>query len=136
MPPLASDLSPEAHLEGAAKNLAYAEWLRAQGRTDSLAVGWAITALFYSAVHAVRAYLLARHNVKVTSHDDVKSFERQYPEIRRTVIDYEWLKQESHSARYYLSPHFTWDDYAKLRKAAEKIDNTWRTKTVALRQSN
>jgi hypothetical protein len=129
MPPSPSSASKELtalqHLAGAKANLAFAGGLRTAQATDSVVVGWAITALFYSAVHAVRAYLLARHGVRVAAHEDMRSLLQLHPELRRTHTAYNHLKQQSESARYYLNPAFTWSDYDSLLKDAERILTTW-----------
>jgi hypothetical protein len=41
-------------------NREHAEWLLASRPTDATAMQWAVTATFYSALHAISAYLLAR----------------------------------------------------------------------------
>lgn len=120
------DLTAQQHLAGAEANLAFATQLRTAGAADWIVVGWAITALFYSAVHALRAYLLARHGVRVAAHEDMRRLLEAHPELRRTHTAYNHLKQQSESARYYLNPAFTWADYDLLRKDADRVLVTWR----------
>lgn len=122
------NLTAERHIRGAKNNLAFGDALKASGQNDPTTVGWAITALFYSAVHTVRAYLLARHKVVVSSHEDVRSFESKYPELKRTSPSYRHLKQQSEKARYYLFERFTWDDYIDLRVDAQRVLSTWEAK--------
>ncbi|MBI4702052.1 MAG: hypothetical protein HY744_13015 [Deltaproteobacteria bacterium] len=119
----------QRYLEGAASNLGFADWLKSTGRDDPTTVGWAITAAFYAAVHAVRAYLLARHGVRVGAHTDMPGLQAQHPELNNTARDYNMLKQESQSARYYLNQRFTWADFDKLRAKAARVQATWRPKT-------
>jgi hypothetical protein len=115
----------DVHVRAVADHIAFGDWLKASGRDDATAVGWAITALFYAALHAVRAYLKACKSVDVSSHDDFKAYERQYPELKKTALDYNFLKQESQSARYYCNPNFTWSNFDELRKKAERVAGIW-----------
>lgn len=129
-------VTADKHLQGAARNLAFADRLKKSGQNDPATLQWAVTALFYAAVHSVRAYLSARHGVQVTAHSDMPGLIAKYPELKGTQRDYDMLKQQSHSARYYLNESFTWDDYDKLRAAAVRISNAWLAKTqTALQRS-
>lgn len=118
-------LTVEQHLKGARDNLAFADQLRAVANQDVCVIRWAITALFYSAVHAVRGYLVARHGVTVISHQQMRDLERDHPELMKTKVDYDQLKQQSHTARYYLSNRFTWADFDVLRSRAERVLRHW-----------
>lgn len=129
-PSQSSSPGGDAHLTAAADHLAHADYLKTTGRADPITVGWAITALFYAALHAVRAYLKACKKIDVTSHDDFRQQVQQYTELRRTSVEYDLLKQESHAARYYCSQNFTWSDFEVLRKKADKVVNTWRDPTT------
>ena len=123
-----NELTAVQHLEGAKAHLAFADALAAAGATtteDPVAVGWAITALFYSAVHCVRAYLVSAKKAKVVSHEDFRRLEREFPELNASRAPYQTLKQQSESARYYLNKNFTWADYQKLRRDAARVLNTW-----------
>ncbi len=105
--------------------MAFADALRAGPNADPATVGWAITALFYAAVHAVRAYVLEHHGIRVVSHEDVRRLRHRFPELRKTESKYAHLKQQSEAARYYLSDHFTWADFDELRRDAEMVLKTW-----------
>lgn len=59
--------SVSAHLAQARANRAHAEWLLASRPNDPTALQWAVTAAFYSALHGLTAYLLAR-GIVVASH--------------------------------------------------------------------
>lgn len=118
-------LGAKAHLQAVDDHLAHGDFLKGTSRADPTTVGWAITALFYAALHAVRAYLKACKNLDVTSHEDFSSQVRAHPELRRSQKEYDWLKQESQSARYYGNRHFTWADFDKIRPAALKVIRTW-----------
>jgi hypothetical protein len=134
VPQSPSDRSPrltaESHLAGARSNLDFGDYLLVGQSPEPTAVGWAITSLFYCAVHALRGYLLARHGVVVSSHEDIRTYELKYPEIKRAGAPYKHLKQQSESARSYLNPRFTWDDYSELRKDAVRVLDHW-TKQIA-----
>ncbi len=123
--PSSDQTGAETHLRAVTEHIAHGEWLKSSGRTDATTVGWAITALFYAALHSVRAYLKACKNVDVSSHDDFKAYERQFPELKKTALDYNFLKQESQSARYYCNPNFTWTNFDDLRKKAERVAGIW-----------
>jgi len=130
MRPTQSSISPTQHLVGAKENLAFADAL-ALAAGDKCCIRWAITALFYSSVHATRAYLSAAHGVSVTSHEQMRSLEERYPELKKRKGDYHELQEQSHSARYYLNDRFTWDDYQELRKTAARVLSTWENKVTA-----
>lgn len=99
---------------GGRANLAAGISLRA------IAPGWAITALFYSAVHFTRAYLSARHGVQVSSHEEMRAIWNRHPELRQIKADYVHLKQVSEGFRYYLED-FAPEDVDRTRRHAEKI---------------
>jgi hypothetical protein len=123
-------ISPDQHVAGIDDHLAFGEYLRQSGRNDPTTVGWGITALFYSAIHAVRGYLQANHRERVSSHNDMRRFYDKYPELRKTKDEYDELKQQSQSARYYLNPNFDWSDYDELKKSALKIQDAWQELTL------
>lgn len=134
-----TELAADQHIAGAEAHLAFGDSLRAAAGADPGAVedptvvGWAITALFYCAVHAVRAYLVAAKGVRVSAHEDMKRYLADYPELRKTSSAYSTLKQESESARYYLNSNFRWKDYDELRKDAARVLATWKPKVVESR---
>jgi hypothetical protein len=119
------ELTSERHFEGARATLALADSLNAAKDERRFAVGWAITMLFYAAVHAVRGYLRLRHGVVVSSHEDIRQFERSYPELLKMQAPYKELKQQSEAVRYYLNEKFTWDDYEHLRLKAKRLLDHW-----------
>ena len=129
MPPNLFERSPELtaerHFEGAKATLALADSMHAARDDRRFAVGWAITMLFYTAVHAVRGYLLARHRVVVSSHEDIRKYEKEHPELAKMQAPYKELKQQSEAVRYYLNEKFTWDDYAHLRSRAARVLDHW-----------
>ena len=122
---------PSGKLDAARRHIAavqshreFAEFLRGSGRDDPVTVGWAITALFYASVHAVRAYLTARHGESVTAHQDMYQLYRSHPELKRTQDAYDLLKQKSEGARYYAET-FVWKDFENLLQDARKVESTW-----------
>jgi hypothetical protein len=117
----------QQHLDGSKDFLAHADWLRSSGRSDSTTVGWAITALFYAAIHAVRAYLVSEKGEKVTAHMEMRHLYNSYPELKRTQKAYDLLKQQSEAARYYLAV-FTWKEFEALRPDAERVLAVWSPK--------
>src|SRR6185503_15229751 len=62
-----SSPTPADHLNQARANRDHAEWLIATSPNDPTALQWAVTAAFYSALHALTAHLLAR-GVQVWDH--------------------------------------------------------------------
>lgn len=124
--PSSTDLAKaQRHAAGAVRNLDFARSLRTGQATDPTTVGWAITALFYAAVHAVRAHLVHRHGEVVTSHEDLRHLKDKYTELNRTLSKYSYLKQQSESARYYLNDSFTWADFDKIDPQAVLVLKTW-----------
>ncbi len=93
-------------------------WLRAdedlQDCRDLLDAGkhrWAITALFYSALHRVNAYLVQRGR-QPTSHDlRERLVARELPAI---ADDYLALKQRSERARYWPGVTITGADVQSM----------------------
>jgi hypothetical protein len=124
------DLTTQEHLQIAKQNLEFGDWLQSSGRNDPTTVGWAVTALFYAALHEIRAYLLAHHQVKIGDHQELRRFEVDYPELKRTSQDYHQLKIDSELARYNTGT-FSWQDYVELRTNVERIIRCWRHKTEA-----
>ena len=61
--------SEAIHRSEAIANRDHAEWLISERPGDPVAMRWAATAIFYSAMHAVSAYLVAR-NIIVSNHQD------------------------------------------------------------------
>jgi hypothetical protein len=91
------------HRAEALANRRIAEQLLASQANDPTALRWAVTASFYSALHALTAYLIAR-GVAVTSHDD-RSLALADPanSVPQNVFDaYQFLKRRSTGARYYV----------------------------------
>ena len=118
-----SDLDVAGHLALAREQIAYADWLATSGRADPVTVGWAITAVYYAALHAASGYVLARHGDRVATHADRDRWFRPggFPEFSRVDrTDYLDLKRQSEAARYH-GQIFGWPDFAKLRARAAQF---------------
>jgi hypothetical protein len=97
------------HRAEALANRRIAEQFLASQAHDPTALRWAVTATFYSALHALTAYLIAR-GVAVTSHDDrsialIDPRNGVPPEVFKA---YEFLKRRSTGARYYVQTFAPW----------------------------
>jgi len=86
-----------------------AELLLASQPNDPTALRWAVTATFYSALHALNAHLIA-HGVTVTSHDDrfVALADPQNDVPAEVFQAYQFLKRRSTGARYYVQTFVPW----------------------------
>ncbi len=96
-----SDLDVEGYLAAAEARLRDAELLSAQG---GLSRGWVVTAAFYASLHAVSAYVLARHRVLVVAHRDRSDWFSVYPELTADRFSFVSLKRRSEAFRYYDDP--------------------------------
>lgn len=88
MPPAAS------HLEQARHNANFYATI-----DKAVCADWAITVLFYTALHYVDA-LLAQQGVHPTSHAGRNRALERIAELRPIYADYESLKNASYNARY------------------------------------
>jgi hypothetical protein len=97
------------HRAEALANRRIAEMLLASQAHDPTALRWAVTTTFYSALHALTAYLITR-GVAVTSHDD-RSIALADPQngVPPEVFQaYQFLKRRSTGARYYVQAFAPW----------------------------
>lgn len=86
------------HIAQAQDNEAFADFLLAQNNERFL--GWAVTSVFYAAVHYGRAFLRAQGGPAITSHP---GFETHFVRLARDQSLYNLyrrLKDESERARY------------------------------------
>lgn len=94
--------SEAIHRAEALANCDHAEWLISEKSGDPVAMRWAATAIFYSAMHAVSAFLVAQ-NINVSSHQDRADVMNDpalgIPEAVRNA--YQYLKRRSVGARYH-----------------------------------
>jgi hypothetical protein len=104
--------SPNDHLVQALANRDHAEWLLTAQPNDRTAMQWAVAAVFYSALHGISAYLLARgfritsHLARITSHlasDRVLSNPRNGVPLA-VYQAYRDLDDYSRDARYEMHP--------------------------------
>lgn len=121
-----SDLSVDDHLRIAVDLLNYGAWTLSQ-RADPTAIGHAITDAYYAALHAVSAYVLARHDERARSHADRDRWlrDRRFPEFTdQDRREYFGLKSASEAARYH-GRIFTILDHTLLRQRAERLVAKW-----------
>jgi hypothetical protein len=85
---------------------------------------WAITGMFYAAVHYVEAYL-ATHNPPIHSRNhNVRDSNVQADSVLKAVYDdYRDLKNECHDARYQAHLGFTQRDVVRLQANLEAVKN-------------
>jgi hypothetical protein len=96
------------HLIQATANRDHAEWLLAARSGDPIALQWAVTAAFYSALHGVTAYLMSR-GVRVSDHASrARALAHPASGVPLAVHDaYRLLERRSRQGRYMLR-RFTW----------------------------
>ena len=88
--------STDEHLKKAEGNRRFAYALRP---ANSVVSGWALTVLFYSALHYVEAYN-AKFNTHFKSHDNLKSDIGRNPVLSDIYDEYSDLLTFSWNARY------------------------------------
>lgn len=116
----------EGHVLLAEELLSYGAWTLAQ-RADPTAIGHAITDAYYASLHAISAYVLARHGERARSHADRDRWlrERRFPEfVEQDRREYFGLKTASEAARYH-GRVFTFLDHTLLRQRAERLVTKW-----------
>jgi hypothetical protein len=87
----------EEHTEKAINNEKFGEVL-CQSPTF---IDWAVTVLFYSALHYCHA-VLAVYGQHPTSHEATGPFVRNNPVLKKIWKEYESLRTASRNARYYM----------------------------------
>ena len=103
------------HLQQAGENRAHAEMLLREHRSDRTSVQWAVTAVFYCAVHCVEAYLAdqRQHSMDHRHRDSLLDDPAiGFPVDARDA--YQQLKQWSQSGRYLMGG-FTFDPRVRPR---------------------
>jgi uncharacterized protein (UPF0332 family) len=96
--------TPDDHLDQARSNLELAEYLLREHSDNATYVQWAVTAIFYCAVHCVQSHLM-RHGRSPRTHE---ARGRLIADPRHGVpinvqTAYELLSQRSRAARYDLA---------------------------------
>lgn len=104
------------HLDWAERNEQFAKSL---DLSDCVSVNWAITAVFYAALHYVDAFFAARSD-KPFFHTQRGSKIRDTPELALIWSDYRRLKDISREARYNLAP-YTQVEFENALKRLEKV---------------
>jgi hypothetical protein len=101
-------------LEHRSKALHNEELLRAYNLADGEFAGWAITILFYSALHWMRA-LAAQEGFQIKSYSGTNSEKvalQQIPLFQQSSRQFNWyrsLKDESQDARYEMTQYSSAD---------------------------
>jgi hypothetical protein len=88
--------SQAEHLSKATNNKQFADGLP---KGTPTAVGWALTILFYSALHYVEAYN-AKFNEHFTKHEDLNRDIQRNPQLSPIYDDYRDLSSFGWNARY------------------------------------
>ncbi|MGH7271727.1 MAG: hypothetical protein ACREJ3_14950, partial [Polyangiaceae bacterium] len=92
-----TELGTAGHLDVAERFLKLAE---ESDTSQGDARAWTIVLEFYAAVHWVRAYIRYKSpNANIASHDDVRSFFENMPEMQKIKRPYDVLKQSSQAVR-------------------------------------
>jgi hypothetical protein len=86
------------HRAQAQDNEAFADFLLAHNEPRYL--GWAVTSIFYAAVHYGRAFLRARSGPAITSHPGFETHFLRFSRDPSLYSLYRRLKDESERARY------------------------------------
>jgi hypothetical protein len=114
--------SKNQHLEKSLANRTFAESLTLENHTR---VGWALTALFYSALHSVDAYLSTRGKSDL-KHQQRNRFISEDSELSGMYGEYKDLFVLSINARYlmhcYKSKHYE-QAHRSLQIVQEWINN-------------
>jgi len=80
--------------------------------------------LFYSAVHELRAFLMNKKGVSVTTHQEVTNMERRniYPELKSRGVwkKYNLLRRQSEQVRYYGTV-FPLSDFQSLEGTLRRL---------------
>ncbi|MGP8244797.1 MAG: hypothetical protein ACLQVN_09800 [Bryobacteraceae bacterium] len=88
--------SRDEHLSKAQKNKEFAKSIKLDNPTS---VGWALTSLFYSALHYIEAYN-AKYNFHCKKHQDLNDNIARNPMLSAISDDYLDLSAFSWNARY------------------------------------
>ena len=106
--------SEAVHRAGAIANRDHAERLLATYPTDPTALRWVVTATFYSALHAMSAYLVSRGIVAENHGDRNLALANPANAVPPHVYAaYQFLQRRSVGARYHLRT-FTPADVRRL----------------------
>jgi len=105
------------HLNKAKRNRDFADKLP---KNDPTFTGWALIALFYSALHYVNGYL-ARYNVRYGSHKALEVELAKNDVLSGMYNDYMDLFDYGHNARYTMR-NYSIEDFRKARESFDRIE--------------
>jgi hypothetical protein len=91
--------SRSEHLAKAENNKGFADAIKLSNPTS---VGWALTALFYSALHYVEAFN-GKYNLHCKSHHQLKADIAKNPQLLTIFDEYSGLLDYSWNARYEVA---------------------------------
>jgi hypothetical protein len=106
----------QQHLQKAAHNEAFVASL---DLTTTPYLDWAVTGLFYAALHYVEAFF-ATKGIHSVDHRARDSDIRRSPELKTLFVPYNELKNHSINARY-MTTRFTAADIVNLRPELDAI---------------
>jgi len=109
--------SKDEHLKKARGNERFAKSL---ALTEQPWIDWALTAMFYAAMHYIEAYL-ATKGQHPKSHMTRDGFVGRESNLRRVFIDYQELKMYGLNARYEMVPFKANDVTDHAAKSLEAI---------------
>lgn len=119
--PFPSKVTPEQHISKANANETFALSL---DLIDQAKIDWAITALFYSALHHVQAYFIKRRSSIPELHTQRDSQIRRDALLRPIYHDYSTLKKRSRTVRYEVWPTFKETEVARMYERLTNIKST------------
>lgn len=105
------------HIQRAEKNEAFAGALN---RTDPVQADWAITALFYGALHYIDAYFLSHGRGRPRTHGQREPRIRDSADLIGIWPDYRRLKDMSLAARYDIA-NYAEADFNVAANALAKV---------------
>ncbi len=105
------------HLRKAERNRDFADRLP---KSDPTQIGWALTALFYSALHYVEGYLAA-FGFYTGNHKVLREEIDGNPQLQALSDDYQELFDYSYNARYRMR-NYAPADFSKARAAFSRIE--------------
>jgi len=99
-----------AHLGQAEHNLKLYDQLDKKSFSD-----WAATALFYSALHYVDAFIFKTLNANPSGHANRDQYLNRIAELKKIRPAYRTLKDSCHNARYVPPTRFTAEELTEMR---------------------
>lgn len=109
-------ITKEEHLYKAAQNEAFADNIKLD---SDCSIGWAVTVIFYSALHYIEAYFVT-YRKGYNNHYSRSSAIQNDPRIRSLYDDYRKLEDLSREARYDAAS-FNKGDLVSAKEFKENI---------------